>query len=253
MNLNFTFDPTQIELSQGGQNLPIGMHTVMIVDSEGKASQNNASSGYLQFTLEVCDQASQHFGMRHTFRINLWYVSPDGDLTKQGKVIDIANQELAKLCFATVNRPIQDSNELHGIPFKVLIREQKNNPEYTEVGDIFFADGSAIRSQRGVQQTQQPPTVAQQAPPVQQPQVQQVQQAPPGMQPPPNWGTGHPAQQASSVNPAQFAHNQPGGVPVQQPPAQPGYVPGQAPQAVQQPQVQQPAPAAALPHWMQNR
>jgi hypothetical protein len=57
------------------------------------------------------------------------------------QVVNIAYSQLAAYCAVTGRQGFNDTSELHNIPFMIEVGPQKNNPEYSEVKGVYFADG----------------------------------------------------------------------------------------------------------------
>jgi hypothetical protein len=191
------FDPTQ-----GVGGLPIGKHPVIIQSSDVKATKAN-DGGYLQLDLLIIDGPQK--GTVGAYRINLYNASQ--------QAVDIANRQMSAISHVTGVFMIQDTAQLHNIPFVVEVGPQKNDPQYTEVKKVYDihgnepgkapAGGGAAQPQgqggfappNAGQQQQQPPAGGGWGGGA--PQGQQQQQPPTGggWQPPqgdPNAGQGQP-------------------------------------------------------------
>ena len=167
------------------------------------------------------------------YRLNLYHSNQ--------QTVEIAHRQLSAVCHVTGVFMLQDSAQLHNIPFIVEVGPQKNDAQYTEVKKVFDIQGNepgkAGHGQAAAQPAQAPAGFAPQQP------AQQPHQPAAA----PAWGGGQPAQQQQ---PAAPAGNAPawGGAP-QQPAQQPQ---GNAPAWGQQAPAQQPAQAPAPP-WGQPR
>ena len=120
------FDPTQ-----GVGGLPIGRHPVIVESSEVKANKAN-DGGYLQLNLKVID--GPQAGTVGAYRLNLYHSNP--------QTVDIANRQLSAISHVTGVFMIQDSAQLHNIPFIVEVGPQKNDAQYTEVKKVFDINGN---------------------------------------------------------------------------------------------------------------
>lgn len=120
------FDPTQ-----GVGGLPIGRHPVVVDSSEVKANKAN-DGGYLQLNLKVID--GPQAGTVGAYRLNLYHSNP--------QTVDIANRQLSAISHVTGVFMIQDSAQLHNIPFIVEVGPQKNDAQYTEVKKVFDINGN---------------------------------------------------------------------------------------------------------------
>ena len=120
------FDPTQ-----GVGGLPIGRHPVIVESSEVKANKAN-DGGYLQLNLKVID--GPQAGTVGAYRVNLYHSNP--------QTVEIANRQLSAISHVTGVFMIQDSAQLHNIPFIVEVGPQKNDAQYTEVKKVFDINGN---------------------------------------------------------------------------------------------------------------
>lgn len=245
MQLIQAFNAQQYDPTQGVGALPIGRHPVIVESSEVKANKAN-DGGYLQLNLRIIDGPQQ--GTTGAYRLNLYHSNQ--------QTVEIAHRQLSAICHVINVFQVQDSSQLHNIPFVIEVGPQKNDPQYTEVKKVFDMNGNEpgkAGAGAAAAQPQQPQGGFGQQPQGQQGFGQQPQQQQP--QGGAAWG-GAPAggQQQPQGQPA---GGQPawGGAPQgqqQQPPAQQQPQGGGAAwgggQPAQQPQ-QQPAQAGG---WQQN-
>ena len=219
------FNAQQFDPTQGGGSLPVGRHPVIIESSEVKANKAN-DGGYLQLNVKLID--GPQTGTTGAYRLNLYHSNP--------QTAEIAHRQLSAICHVIGVFNVQDSQQLHNIPFIVEVGLQKGEEAaqkgYTEVKKVFDINGNepgkAGQGAPAAQPQQQP---AQGGFGQQQP-AQQPQQ--PAAQPQgnaPAWGGGQPAQQ------------QPQGAPA-------GNAPAWGQQPAQQPAEQQPAQQAG--GWQQG-
>ena len=200
------FNAQQYDPTQGGGSLPVGRHPVIIESSEVKANKAN-DGGYLQLNLKLID--GPQMGTTGAYRLNLYHSNP--------QTAEIAHRQLSAICHVIGVFNVQDSQQLHNVPFIVEVGLQKGEEAaqkgYTEVKKVFDINGNE-------------PGKAGQGAPAAQPQQQPAQGG--GA-----WG-GQPAQQPAA---------QPQGAPAANAPAW-----GQQP--AQQPAAQQPAQQAG--GWQQG-
>ena len=216
------FNAQQFDPTQGGGSLPVGRHPVIIESSEVKANKAN-DGGYLQLNVKLID--GPQTGATGAYRLNLYHSNP--------QTAEIAHRQLSAICHCVGVFNVQDSSQLHNIPFIIEVGLQKGEEAaqkgYTEVKKVFDINGNE-------------PGKAGQGAPAAQPQQQPAAQGGFGQQQPaqqpqqpqgnaPAWGGGQPAQQ------------QPQGAPADNAPAW-----GQQP--AQQPAAQQPAQQAG--GWQQG-
>lgn len=221
------FNAQTVSPDQGSAKLPVGKHRVIIASSEIKATAAN-DGGYLELTLQIIDGPAQGGG--GAFRLNLY--------SSSAKAAEIAQRQMSALCHAVGVFQVNDSSQLHNLPFMVQVELQPGEEAaakgYTQVSHIYDVNGNEPGKQAAAPQAQPPQGFA---PPQQAPQgfaPQQPPQAPQGFQPPqqpqqppqPAWGA--PSQPAQPAGPS--------GAPATgwQPPQQPQQAP-QAPAAGQVP------------------
>ena len=226
------FNAQQYDPTQGGGSLPVGRHPVIIESSEVKANKAN-DGGYLQLNLKLID--GPQMGTTGAYRLNLYHSNP--------QIAEIAHRQLSAICHVIGVFNVQDSQQLHNIPFIVEVGLQKGEEAaqqgYTEVKKVFDINGN------------EPGKAGQGAAPAQ-PQAQGgFGQQQPAQQPQQPQGGGAWGQQPAQQPAAQPQGNAPawGGQP-QQPAQQPaGNAPAWGQQSAQQPAAQQPAQQAG--GWQQ--
>ena len=230
------FNAQQFDPTQGGGSLPVGRHPVIIESSEVKANKAN-DGGYLQLSLKLID--GPQTGTTGAYRLNLYHSNP--------QTAEIAHRQLSAICHVVGVFNVQDSAQLHNIPFIIEVGLQKGEEAaqkgYTEVKKVFDINGNEPgKAGQGAAQAQpQGQGGFGQQQPAQQPQQPQGGGA---------WGQ-QPAQQPA----AQPQGNAPawgGGQPAQQQPqgAPAGNAPAWGQQPAQQPAAQQPAQQAG--GWQQG-
>lgn len=251
--VSFRFSAQGIDPTQGANPLPNGEHVAVVTAT---SLENNAqqTGGFLKATITAIDGAFK--GQSIDERYNLHH--------EKSKTVEIAQKELAALC-AVVGRPNgieNDTQELHNIPFIVVIGPQKDKPQYSEVKQVKFTDGTlpGANGQRiqPTQNNQQPQGYSQP--------VQENNQPPANNQQAGTWGTNsmqQPPANNVSNNPPQNTNvsngwgnqgqpqqQQPQQQPVQNPPAN-GWVGNNA-----QPQQSNNPPANSQPvnnGWNNNQ
>lgn len=157
--LQSAFNAQQFDPTQGGNfsQLPVGKHVVVIVASEVKATSDN-TGGLVQYDLQVIEGPGT--GKTGPMRLNLY--------NKSDKARQIAESQQAALCYATGVLQLQDTQQLHGIPFMVEVENQDLTPQqlekqangetvtpFTQVRKILNRDGSLPGMQGGSQPQQQ--------------------------------------------------------------------------------------------------
>ena len=131
MQLPTAFNAQEHNPSQSAGSLPIGKHAVVIESSEVKSNKAN-DGGYIQLNLMVTE--GPQAGSKGPYRLNMYHSNP--------QVVEIANKQFSAVCHVTGIFNVQDSQQLHNIPFMIEVAPQKNKPEYTEVKRVFDAAGN---------------------------------------------------------------------------------------------------------------
>lgn len=236
MQLIQPFNAQQYDPTQGVGSLPIGKHPVIIESSEVKANKAN-DGGYLQLNLRIIDGPQQ--GTTGAYRLNLYHTNQ--------QTVEIAHRQLSAICHVVGVFQVQNSEQLHNLPFIVEVGPQKNDAQYTEVKKVYDTHGNEPGKAGAGAAPQQPQQAAGFG---QQPQGQQAPQGGFGGQP---QGGGAAWGQQSQQQPAQQPN---GGAPAwggqQQQPQNPAPQGGQNPAWGGQPQGQQPQQPQGAGGWQQG-
>jgi hypothetical protein len=128
------FNARNFDPEQGVGGFPIGNHLIKNIASEVKATKAG-DGGYLQFTGQILD--GEHAGTTGAIRINLYSASPDA--------ARIAHGQFSAMCHVCNVMDVQDSSQLHEIPYRIEVGLQKEpNPnKYTEVKKFYDVNGQA--------------------------------------------------------------------------------------------------------------
>lgn len=113
------FNAANVDPSQTFEPLEPGWYTVQIVESETKPTKDSASTGnaYLELVLAVLDP--QFKNRQLYYRLNLKNNNPAAQ--------EIAYKQLSAICHATGVIQVEDSKQLHGLPFKVRVVVRKDD------------------------------------------------------------------------------------------------------------------------------
>lgn len=238
------FNAAQVQPDTGRPDpVPADWYNAMMVASEMKPTKDQ-SGAYLEAQCKIVD--GPYAGRVIYDRMNLQNAN--------ATAVEIGYKRLSAYCHATGVIQVQDSAQLHNIPFRMKVKLKPADGQYEASNEVSaiknlqdpsaYPQGAAAPAQGGFPAQQQ--AFTQQAPAFQQP-VQQPQQ--PAQQPAWAQGQQQPTQQAPVQQPAQQPQFQP-----QQGAQQPWQQPNQqAP--VQQPQqqpAQQPQGGAPVPPWAQG-
>lgn len=146
-NLGQQFDASQVAPSTGYDVIPKGEYVMRITDSD--VVSNSAQTGtVLKLTLEVV--SGEYAGRKVFDQLNL--TNPNEMAVK------ISRERLSAYCHATGVIQLQDSQQLHGIPFvaKVKIKVDKNGvyDDRNEISSCKKMDQSAGQGFGGMPQGQ---------------------------------------------------------------------------------------------------
>lgn len=145
--LNFNAETVQPD--EGFDPVPAGDYPVIITDSEMK--QTKAGTGhYLQLTLQVIDGPAKNRLIWHRLNIQ----------NPKATAQEIGQRQLSALCHAVGKLQVQDSAELHGIPFVARVIVKTDD----------YGAKNVVKSVKGFNQQPAPQ-------PIQQQPVYQAQQA----------------------------------------------------------------------------
>ena len=141
-----SFNAHNVDPAAPVQALPVSDamgHPVIISASEFKAAKSGGQNGYLELMLTIID--GQHKGESGAYRLNLFNDNP--------QTVDIASKQLSAVCHVTGQMMISDSQQLHNIPFRVIVGQQKkidpSGPDYTEVKGVLHINGEKPKSNSG--------------------------------------------------------------------------------------------------------
>ena len=145
-------DATKIDPTQGLPSLPVGKHPVIIVESDVKGTKAG-DGGLVEFILSIFDGPAK--GSTGAYRINLYNSNP--------QTVEIAHKQMSALCHVTGVYQLQNTQQLHNIPFMIDVGLQKGkeNEEkgYTQVNRVYDIHGNEPGKQ-GQQQTSAQPAQA---------------------------------------------------------------------------------------------
>ncbi len=115
--IDYGFNSTN-EVKYDKLGLPIGMHTVMVVSEEQEKNDKGIVLGF-----EIVSDG-EHKGTNG----KAWYMTKH----ENPKVANIARQNIKRIADAT-GREVSPSSPIKGRVLVIEVREQKNNPDYTEI------------------------------------------------------------------------------------------------------------------------
>lgn len=178
------FDATQVDPSQGGSFLPpVEGQLVHITASEFKETKDKNGSYFCELTMMALE--GPYAGLTTKDRLNLVNNGENKEATER-----MANQQLSAYCHVTGMFQVADTTQLHNRPFRINVKAQSDNSEYTNVSKVMDVNGN----EPGKAPTQPPAAPA--AP------VAPSAPQPPAAQPPFPVGTNAPQQAAPTPPPA---------------------------------------------------
>lgn len=144
---SLNFNAATVEPSQSFEPLPDNWYTVTMTKSEMKPTKDGTGA-YLESELTVQD-AGQYKGRKVFYRLNLKNSNPVAQ--------EIAYRQLSAVCHAVGIIQVQDSQQLHGLPFQVKLTVRRD-----ESGK--YDPTNEVKAVRGVGQVAPPPTIGFAAP-----------------------------------------------------------------------------------------
>ena len=126
-NLGATFDATGIEPTQTLEVLPPGKYPAQIVKSDLRLTKDGMGQ-YLFLEIDVLEGPYQ--GRKLFDRLNLVNANP--------QAVEIAQRTLSAICHATGRLQVQDSEELHLIPFIAVVQVQPPKNGYGESNKVRY-------------------------------------------------------------------------------------------------------------------
>ncbi len=200
--MQFQFNATQVAPSVPLEVIPADWYVLLITASELSPTKDK-DGAYLNLTAEV--GAGPYKGRKQFLRFNVQ--------NSNAQAVEIAYRDLSALCHATGVLNVQDTQQLHNIPFEAKIIVRAAEGKYPETNDVrgFRAMNSGQKPAGNGVGVVHTPSVAPQGAPA----------GPVNNAPPANWGNPAAAQGAPQGAPQ-------GGAPWQQP-QQPQQAPQGAP------------------------
>ncbi len=126
-NLGATFGATGIQPIQPLEVLPPGKYTAHIISSEMRLTKDGTGQ-YLYLEIDVLE--GPYRGRKLFDRLNL--------VNTNSQTVEIAQRTLSAICHATGRMEVQDSEELHLIPFLAVVTVQPPKNGYGETNKIRY-------------------------------------------------------------------------------------------------------------------
>ncbi len=126
-NLGATFDATGVEPTQTLEVLPPGKYPAQIVNSDLRLTKDGMGQ-YLFLEIDVLEGPYQ--GRKLFDRLNL--------VNANTQAVEIAQRSLSAICHATGRLQVQDSEELHLIPFIAVVQVQPPKNGYGESNKVRY-------------------------------------------------------------------------------------------------------------------
>src|SRR4051812_3552093 len=122
-----TFDATGIEPVKPLEVLPPGTYPTQIVESEMRLTRDGMGQ-FLQVVMDVLE--GPYKGRKLFDRLNL--------VNANAQTVEIAQRTLSAICHATGRLQVQDSDELHLVPFLAVVTVQPPKNGYGEINKIRY-------------------------------------------------------------------------------------------------------------------
>lgn len=132
MQFERVFDARTVEPQSFAPPPPMAEYHVRITDSEAKPV-SAGDGGMLVLQLEILDPGPFQ-GRKVPYFLNLF--------NKNQQTCEIAFRQLSAICWVTGVFNVQDSRQLHNIPFIATIGPQKENPQYSNVFGVKDISGN---------------------------------------------------------------------------------------------------------------
>lgn len=126
-NLGATFDATGIEPVKPLEVLPPGKYPSYIVNSDIRLTKDGMGQ-YLHLEMDVLE--GPYKGRKLFDRLNL--------VNANTQAVEIAQRTLSAICHATGRMQVQDSEELHLIPFLAVVQVQPPKNGYGESNKVRY-------------------------------------------------------------------------------------------------------------------
>lgn len=129
-NLGY-FDSDTVPANTGNDPIPEGKYTVVITKSEVKTTKNGDGK-YLDLTMQVVD--GEYKGRALWPKLNIQ--------NKSEKAQQIGLGQLSAICKAVGKAKIQDSSQLHNIPFRISVgvEEGQNGSKQNRLKSVLFKE-----------------------------------------------------------------------------------------------------------------
>jgi len=122
-----TFDASTVEPTKPLEVLPPGKYAAQIVKSDIRTTKDGMGQ-FLQLEIDVLD--GPYKGRKLFDRLNLVNANP--------QTVEIAQRTLSAICHATGRMQVQDSQELHLIPFIADVQVQPPKNGYGESNKLRY-------------------------------------------------------------------------------------------------------------------
>jgi hypothetical protein len=155
MQFQNPFNARAVEPSSAPTPLPPNDYKVMIIDSKIEAV-NTGNGGRLRLVCRIIE--GEYLNREFNYDLNIYH--------NNAQTAEIANHALSAVCHVVGVFDIQDSQQLHNIPFIAVITMQKGSSEYNDVKGVKYLDGTQPGKQKNnAVGAGQPPAAAPAAPP----------------------------------------------------------------------------------------
>lgn len=194
--VQINFDATKVDPNTGGGDVfETGEYTFQIVSSSAKPTKKGDGT---MLVLEASCMDEGMAGKRLTIRLNVQNPSQ--------QAVEIAYRDLSALCYVTGQLQIQDSQQLHGRPFRIRLEKTPRADEPNKFGNEIRAymdvNGNPPGAASGGAGAPPAPPAAPPAPPPATPAAPQAAPPAPPVAPPATAPAAQPWQQPQGAAPA---------------------------------------------------
>lgn len=112
------FNAAQVEPNKALEAIPTGQYPVMITASTQKPTKNGLGQ-YIEFEMTV--QGGEYAGRKVFDRLNI--------VNDNQTAVDIAYSTLSSICHVTGRLQIQQTEQLHGVPFIAVVQKKERDDQ----------------------------------------------------------------------------------------------------------------------------
>ena len=135
------FNASEVNPEVGYSPVPPGDYMMVITNSEVLASKENPANSYLKLEHTIVEGDNKN--RKITNILNLWHSNPTA--------VRIAEGHLSQLCRAVGKMVIENSVELHGVPFKAKVSvDAKGDKPQNRIDQYYYDKGTSTTAPQTV-------------------------------------------------------------------------------------------------------